>query len=410
MQLLRSMERSWLAAAPAALCLMGGLLFSTVQQAAARIEIVAPTVDATQRLASRLFPLSVARGGSSNTIISPLSLGAALYMAAGGANGETEKAFRAALEIGDGSSGDSVKRFGRQIRSIGSHDPKVIFRSVNGMWLAANARPVPAYIELLRNGFQAMVATEDFSKPKAVKDINDWFARQTQQLIPNMVSQISADTRVILANALYFKGQWTTPFPAGATQPAPFRLADGKTIDVPMMRRSDDGFQYSETASYQAIRLPFGKGEFEVIVALPKDGVDPAKNAGELTGAANGQFSERPGRLSLPRLQLTAGGDVKGVLEAFGLKEPFSTAADFSKLAKSRIKFDQVVHRVALSWDEQGAEAAAGTAIVMTKTAALPADPFEMNVDRPFVFVLRHVKTGAAILVGLVNDPRQGSS
>jgi serpin B len=409
MRMFGSMTRSRLGAASIAVCVVGGLLLAADRSAVARIEIHAPATDATQRLAARLFPLSVARGGG-NTIISPLSLGVALHMAAGGANAATEKAFRESLGISGASTGDSVRNFGKLVRSVGSRDPKVTFRSVNGMWLATNARPVPAYLELLRNGFQARIETEDFSKPKAVKDINGWFARQTQQLIPNMISQIPADTRAILANALYFKGQWTTPFPAGATQPAPFHLADGKTVDVPMMRRSDDGFQYSETANYQAVRLAFGKGEFEIVVALPQNGVDPVKNAGELIAAASGQFSERPGRVLLPRLKLTAGGDMKPVLEAFGLKEVFSDSADFSRLAKSRVKFDQVIHRVALSWDEKGAEAAAGTAVVMTKTAALPVDRFEMNVDRPFVFILRHVKTGMAILVGLVNDPRQGSS
>ena len=404
MRLFGSSAQSRLGCMAVAICLVVGLLSGASRQAEAGI------VRPMEEIARKLFQLSVAQGGDRNTIISPLSLEVALHMAAGGANGATEKGFRDALYMGGASTGDYVKELGKYVRSIGSRDPKVIFRSVNGIWLAGNARPVPAYLELLRNGFHARIETEDFSKPKAVKDINDWFARQTQQLIPNMVSQIPPDTRAILANALYFKGQWTTPFAASATKPAPFHLAGGKTADVPMMSRSDDNFRYSETASYQAVKLPFGKGEFEVVVALPREGVDPAKNAGELIAAASGQFSERPGRVSLPRLKLTAGGDMKPVLEAFGLKEAFSDSADFSRLAKSPVKFDQVIHRVALSWDEKGAEAAAGTAVVMTKTVALPADPFEMKVDRPFVFILRHVKTGVAILVGLVNDPRQGSS
>src|SRR5689334_195838 len=320
MRRLRSTARSRIAAVPAAMCMASGLLFGLVEQTAAGVEgkIVDP-----MEVASKLLQLSVARNGEANTIISPLSLSVALHMAAGGANGATETAFRAALGIGGSSTESFVQGYGDYVRAVASHDPKVIFRSVNGLWLAGTAEPIPAYLELLRNGFQARVETEDFSKPKAIKDINDWFARQTQRLIPKMVSEIPPDARAILANALYFKRQWTTPFPASATRPSAFHLAGGRAADVPMMRRSDDGFLYAETASYQAVKLTFGKGEFEVLLALPKDGVDPANGAGELMSAANARFSERPGRISRPRLKLTSVGDMKPVLEAFGLKEAF---------------------------------------------------------------------------------------
>ena len=394
-----------------ALCVAGGLIVGSACTAAAGNDIVKvdPIAEVTQRLARRLFPLSVARSGGRNAVVSPFSLCVTLHMAAGGAGGSTEKAFREALGIDAASTEAYVEAVGRSAGSVASDDPQVTFRSVGGLWLASDAKPVPAYLALLRNSFQARIETADFSKPEAVKDINDWFADQTQQMIPNMVSQLRADTRLLLANALYFKGRWTTPFHA-SNQPAPFHLTNGKTADVPMMHHGDDSFQYAETSSYQAVKLPFGKGDFEVVVALPKQGVDPAANAVELISVASMPFSERSGWLALPRLKLSAGGDVRPVLEAFGLKDAFSNSADFSRLTESRVRFDQVIHRVALSWDEQGAEAAAGTAVVLPKPGEVRADRFDMNVDRPFVFVLRHVRTGAAILVGLVNNPLESPS
>lgn len=365
----------------------------------------------TAKLATDLLPLGAAEYSGGNTIISPLSVAMALNMAAGGASGATEEAFRKAISMGKLPTADFVKLFGKDVTGIVSGDPKVAFRSANGIWLADDAKLVPTYVDTLHNSFRARIESVDFSKSKAVKDINDWFARETRNLIPNMVSQLPRDTRVLLANALYFKGQWSIPFQTKATKPTPFHLSNGQAADVPMMRRSDDGFRYCKSENYQAVKLPFGKGDFEVAIVLPTATRDAAKNAAELVSVAwSDCYAERSGQVSLPKLKLTAGGDIKPMLEAIGLKEVFSASADFSKMAKSRVKFDQVVHRVALSWDEEGAEAAAGTAVVMTKSVSTSVDRFEMNVDRPFVFVLSHVKTGAVILVGLVNDPREGSS
>jgi serpin B len=356
----------------------------------------------------QMLPVSVGSVGGKNAVLSPFGLAVALYMLAGGANGATENEFRDLLGIHELPTAIALHQFGHYHDGIDSQDKEITFQSLNGLWFAADAPPSPFYADLIRNAFQAQVEIDDFSRPETVNQINAWFAQRTQDLIPQMFSAIPSDTKVVLANALYFRGQWSMPFPATATKTAPFYLADGQTVSVAMMQQGQERLSYSRAPGYEAIKLPFGEGDFEAIIALPDKDQSATTNVAQLVSSmlANEQYEPRPGRLLLPRLDLTAAHDVKAMLEALGRREMFGDTADFSKLTKSRVKVDQIVQRVALKWDEQGAEAAAGTGAGMTlMSAGREPEPFQMIVDRPFVFVLRHVKSRAIILTGLVNNP-----
>jgi serpin B len=183
-----------------------------------------------------------------------------------------------------------------------------------------------------------------------------------------------------------------------------------------MMHRSDRAFMYRETDAYQAVRLAFAGGAFEMVIALPREGVEAvgwAKGLNAQTWADlldGAKYAERQGELALPRLKLATGGDLRPQLQAIGFGEAFGEKANFSRLARSPIRLDQVVHRTALKWDEEGAEAAAATAVLGVRSAVIGPQPFKMIVERPFVLALRHVQTGALVLLGLVQDPREGVS
>ena len=197
------------------------------------------------------------------------------------------------------------------------------------------------------------------------------------------------------------------PFPTEATRAEPFHLIGGQTVDVPMMRQRQERFSYSRASSYEAIKLPFGQKDFEVIIALPDKGQN--WNLAKLVSSIlrDEQYDSRPGDLLLPRLDLTASNDIGPILESLGLRDPFGKTADFSKLTGTQAKVNEITQRVALKWDEQGAEAAAATGATLTRQSAeQKPEPFQMIVDRPFVFVLRHIKSRAIILAGLISNPK----
>jgi serpin B len=361
-------------------------------------------------LGVRLFAHMLDRGDD-NVVISPLSIAVAMQMAAAGANGATEQEFRRGLALGDGSMEEVTNELGSLLQSLLKQEKEVILRAANGIWLATDARPVAAYVKAQQQDFSAEVKSVDFARPSTKDGINKWFSDKTNHLIPKMLSQLSTDTRVVLANALYFKGRWQTPFKAALTAPGMFHVAGKQAGTLPLMHRKDGTFLYQETERGQAVRLPFAGRDFNVVVVLPRQemaAVDVAKSLDDKGWSElldDKGYEQRPGELTLPRLKLSSGADMRTALEAIGLKGVFSDDADFSRLSQTRVKLDQVIHRAVLSWDEEGAEAAAATAAVVVRSVSVHPAAFTMVVDRPFLMALKHAPTGALVLLGLVNNP-----
>lgn len=364
---------------------------------------------------AKLFAARLAEQARGNTIVSPLSLAAALHMVASGARGKTERAFREALGLGTGPTAQAGKALGDFTQGLLREDPKLILRSTSGIWLAHGIEPQPAYVEAQRAAFRARIESRDFSRPETLDEINGWFSEQTQRMIPKMLAELPANSAMVIANALYFKAQWQEPFDAKQTSPGPFRVAGKEAVGVALMHRRGAMLAYRESEAYQAVRLPFAGGMFEMVVALPRtglNGLDWAKGLGrkgwsELLDKAG--YEKRAGELGLPRVKLASAGEMRPALERIGLREMFAPDADFTGLAKTRVHPDRVIHRTVLQWDEEGAEAAAATAVVGVRAMSprTGPEPFRMVVDRPFVLALCHVESGTTVLLGFVNDPRE---
>jgi serpin B len=390
------------------LCLPGFLFDPAVSWAEAETSARYDPSAVTEQLAKQLLPASIEVSGGMNAVFSPFGLAVVLHILAGGADKATEEEFRDLLGIRGLPTESALLRFSDYLKDIGWDDRGVTFQSFNGLWCAPDAPPLPRYSDLVRRAFQAQVEVRDFSKPETISQINAWFAQRTQTLIPQMFSTIPDDTKIVLANALYFRGQWSMPFSTGATKTEPFRVAEGQAVDVPMMQQSRDRFLYSRASGYEAIKLPFGRKDFEVIIALPDVGQQPTLDIAKLVSSMldDVRYTARSGHLFLPRLDLTVSNNIKSRLESLGLRNLFSDAADFSKLTRSQVDVNEIIQRIVLKWDEQGAEAAAGTgSYLVRQSAERKPEPFLMIVNRPFVFVLRHIKSRAVILVGLVNNP-----
>ena len=239
--------------------------------------------------------------------------------------------------------------------------------------------------------------------------INKWVADQTEQRIKDLIPPGAIDplTRLVLTNAIYFNAAWAEAFQQDATRPAPFHLLDGTSVDVPMMHQTER-LGYAESSDFQAVTLPYDGRQMEMVVLLPELGkfaeFEKSLNAGRVASIIK-DITPKQVALSLPSFKYESEFSLGKTLANMGMPIAFSSQADFSGMTGNReLSISEVVHKAFVAVDESGTEAAAATAVIMRATA-MPVMPLEVTVDRPFIFLIRDIKTGSVIFVGRVVNP-----
>ncbi|WP_029890688.1 serpin family protein [Polycyclovorans algicola] len=352
-------------------------------------------------LSQRWFDPAVAQG---NQLYSALSLGEALGMAALTARGRTQDAFAQLLY------NEPRWARGREIDDLMyPTSPLPPGLKTAYAFIVAEDLKVRTDIETaLKTVFGAEVMRLDFASPKALQTVNTWFSKETAGHMPDMLSALPQQGRFILANALHFKAAWATPFQAGQTADAPFKTGQGNTLSVAMMRQTLQA-PLQEVEGWRAISLAFEGDRFDLLVALPPEGQTLAEAAFKAPVAQWVPSSTQASKprwvdLQLPRFRLTQGGSVRQRTLDLGLAPAYEACADFSNLSDENLHLGDIVHRVMLSVDEHGAEAAAATAVTgspstaPSKEAAIP-----FVVDRPFMVWLIHRPTGIPVMTGAIN-------
>ena len=273
----------------------------------------------------------------------------------------------------------------------------------------------PAYSEMLRAVFEARVERLDFTDERSVDRVNAWVEEATGGAIPELVARLDPDDVLVLANAMRFEGEWAQPFDPERTVPAPFHLRSGAAPEVPTMHADDLPARYREDGDFQAVALPYGGGRFELVAVLPRAGLEAPEALRRLAadpswlGGRRG-FRRSRGALALPRLALDAEASLLPALRALGLGAALDDPQAFAGIAAPAPKLSRVLHRTMLVLDEEGTEAAAATAAIMTTRTAMVEEEarFEMRVDRPFALAVRHRGTGAVLFTAWVDDPVRG--
>ena len=233
-------------------------------------------------------------------------------------------------------------------------------------------------------------------------------------MIPELLSSgdVRPDTSLVLVSTVYFKGSWLYPFAKAATAPGDFHLADGTNASVPLMHQSHR-LPYSAGDGFGLLELPYKGRDLAFDVILPNEGVSLDKVEGELSlihvQRAIDRLGERDVLLTLPKFKVTAGTELSDALSGLGMTKAFEPGADFSGIDGTHSLFlSKVIHQVVVTLDEEGTEAAAGTAVVMTRSLAVRRpEPLVFRVDKPFLYLIRDVKTGAFLFMGRVADPRR---
>jgi serpin B len=283
----------------------------------------------------------------------------------------------------------------------------------NSLWGQQGFGFLPEFLDLLAENYGAGMRLVDYmSDPEAARQaINQWVSDETREKIQDLIpaGAIDAATRLVLANAIYFKAAWLHPFDPDITAPAPFHLLDGSAVDVPMMHQ-EEPYGYALRDGYRAIELPYENGNVSMLIILPDEGqfqaveeaLDPAMIGDILSNLTYG-----PVTLSLPRFTYESAFNLNDALRALGMTDAFDPErADFSGMDGSRdLYIGNVLHKAFVSVDENGTEAAAATAVIMALTMAPAGEPIVFTVDRPFIFAIRDGQTGGILFLGRVVTP-----
>ena len=352
------------------------------------------------------------RPSEENWLFSPLSATACLSMAYAGSDQRTASELSNALHLllPQEEVGASYQSFVQQLLHSPSNEKDFGLHIAQGMWSQINFSFLDSFTHLIRDDFCAEIESIDFT-PASVQHINAWFASNTEHKIENLLnpSDIDLNTKLVLANALYFKGFWSHPFYSPETTFSSFTKQNGLIVTASMMHQAAQ-FPYYEDSECQAVLLPFANDSSAA--------ADPAcllvlnKTASRLTtdrlDRILASLSMRMVDLAVPKFKFEQRLDLKVLLEELGVRDAFTEFADFSKMdGRLDLFISKVVQKCFFSFEENGVEAAAATAAVMNMTSCwTPPELWASFIaDRPFEFVLIDQNTKTCLMIGHVEDP-----
>jgi serpin B len=383
--------------------------------AAAPDPAVRDAAQATSAFGLDLFQqLGAAKG---NAVISPFSVSEALAVLSQGAAGETKSQMLHALHW-TLPAGGLAAAFGARDGALNlASGGASTLASANGLWFQEGAPPLEPFLDAARGQFHAEIRPADFIHSSAAvgQEINAWVASSTDGKITGLfpAGVIRPDTRIVLANAVYFEGKWEHPFDPGRTEARPFYPAPGRTVQAPMMFESED-LKLRTLKGCDVLELPYAGGRLSMVILLPADrnGLDALeRRLDEATLTtwlgmldAGGRSSVR---LFLPRFTMAFSAELTGALEAMGMAAAFRDGADFSALnGRRNLRVSSIYHKSWVKVDEEGTQAAAATGMAMVAFAVEASQP--LVVDHPFLFLIRDNPTGTLLFLGRVADPTAG--
>jgi len=355
------------------------------------------------------------KSGPGNLFFSPYSISTALAMTYAGARGDTEKQMGQVLHFGKGEQVHAA--FGELQRQLGeaSQQAGIEVNIANALWAQKEHAFLPAFLKIATGDYQANINQVDFktAAEAARGEINRWVAQKTKDKIQDLLPSGSLTdlTRLVLANAIYFKGTWAKPYDKAETSTQPFHLSAARQADVPLMHHFDE-VRYMEEGAFQAVELPYQGGELSMVVLLPRqvDGCGSLENrlSPALLSRSLGQMQQKKVEIFLPRFKLESSFDLSRTLTAMGMPNAFGPQADFSGMDGTRLLYiSGVFHKAWGEVNEKGTEAAAATAVAVAAMAVRkpPPPPPVFRADHPFVFLIRDTRSGSILFLGRLAEP-----
>ncbi len=349
-----------------------------------------------------------------NTFFSPLSISEALAMTYAGAKGKTKQQMKNVLHFN--LEGIKLHKafniLNEALKNISNKHSKM--RLANALWGQKGYKFKKTFTTLIKTYYAGNFYTVDFihQTKKARKTINNWIAQQTDNKIKNLLHKgdINFLTRLVLTNAIYFKGIWERKFDKSSTKNMPFYTSD-KIVNVKMMH-NEDYFPYYEDNKVQALILPYKSRNIFMLIILPKAkyglwDVEKHLDLQYLNCIIKGVNSQKI-KVYLPTFKLKEKYYLKEILSKMGMPIAFSKRANFSGMTgKKDLKIAKVIHEAFVDINETGTEATAATTVVMQLKAIMK--PFNTPVFRanhPFMFLIMNQKTKAILFMGSLNKPK----
>jgi serpin B len=369
-------------------------------------------VDANNAFAFHLY--QSVRSNKTNLFFSPYSIATALSMTYAGADGETKKQMAEVLHFSpsDKKIHKAMAALAKQI-SEGNKKGAYTLDIANAIWIQAGYTILKTFTACLKKNYAATPYEVNFAKAAetARKKINTWVENQTAGKIKDLIQpgMLGPLTRLVLTNAVYFKGQWASQFKPEQTKEAPFLLLDGKKVSCPLMQQKGD-FRYGETTQAQLLEMPYSGDDLSMVVILPRENTGITELEKDFSEEKLKQWLrglyKREVVLLLPRFTLTAELSLSDTLKAMGMKDAFSLPpADFSAITgKKDLFISSVIHKAFVQVNEEGTEAAAATAVMM-KMLAMPDPPPVFRADHPFIFLIRDKRSGSILFMGRLIKP-----
>jgi serpin B len=374
------------------------------------------TVDAANRFAFELYKQY--KDTNDNVFFSPYSISSALEMTYEGARGKTAQEIQSVFHF-PSDPATRIGSFAKLYSQINPQNATYQLSTANALW-AQKSYPFDAnYLKTIETYYHGKATNLDFAGDAegSRKTINTWVSEKTANKIPELFApgSLNALTRLVLTNAIYFKGKWFAPFEKTLTQQKDFATAAGAKVKCSMMNIQKN-FKYAETSDYQAIELPYEKNDLSMIVILPKTGkVSAAESSLTVAQLASIKSTMASNLVDvyLPKFKFNTSYNMNQTLSAMGMSTAFNPdSADFTgmydrnKANGENLYIGLVIHKAYVDVYEEGTEAAAATGVaMMASSIAEPIPPKIFNADHPFIFAIAHNATGSILFLGKVNDP-----
>jgi len=348
-----------------------------------------------------------------NLFFSPYSISSALAMTCAGARENTRTQMAQALRF---AGNDKVLHAGfkllRETLEESGKEGGNQLMVANSLWPQVNYRLRRAFMNLVKKYYGVRLTRVDYADEEATRlKINSWVEEKTTEKIQDLISPGVLDslTRLVLVNAIYFKGNWEHTFAADQTYEAPFHPTGGGAVQVQMMHQKNS-FRYTEDENVQVLELPYTGKDLSLLVLLPKTQNELGRLESSLTlenlESWGSSLEETEVNVALPRFELAFPFRLDDALQSLGMTDAFTGMADFSGMEQTReLYLGAVLHKAFIAVNEEGTEAAAATAVIM-QTKSISFMSVDFIADHPFVFLIRDNKTGTLLFLGRMSQPQ----
>ncbi len=344
-----------------------------------------------------------------NIIISPLSISCALSMTLNGADGTTRDAMLTALRMSGITPEEINSSYKDLTEALLTVDKRVLMTIANSVWTEDRITPKQTFIDILEDYYDAESKEFSITDPTAPDRINEWIEDNTNGLIKEMIDKLEDNTVMLIINAIYFKGKWKLQFDEDNTEQEPFYKQGGTSVEVPMMKQTDD-FKVFDGDGFMLAEFPYGQGNFVMDIILPdgQDGVDallPSITDAAFPGWVT-NMTTRETDVSIPRFKYGFKKKLKDILSDMGMGIAFTEGADFTNITDyPPLLINDVTHQAFIETNEEGTEAAAATVVDIGLTS-MPLQPLIFNADHAFLYIIRETTTNSIIFMGRVTDPQ----